>query len=337
MPGAESIVLGLFAQVSQSESSGGTNLRETVDSLARTPISQIVILAVVLTAIRVITWPYLKNTLPHHRTGLYKIVRFVGELLDAVIYAGVFVFLIIRPFAVQAFVIPSGSMWPTLYVNDYIVANKAVYRYSNPKAGDVVVFRPPKTAFIPGRAGQLDESGEMKVDFVKRCVGVPGDLIEIRKGVLYRNGEVFHPEWKHLSDCTDVHIEESDNCQHYRELSDDEKAKLTAASFKLVMRDGHVIPLNYTDTDANSLGPSRGFGESPPYSIAQDFAISDQAEADRLKAAPAVKVPDGFYLMMGDNRNNSYDGRGWGLVPREQIVGRAEFIWFPLPRASKVH
>jgi signal peptidase I len=49
-------------------------------------------------------------------------------------------------------------------------------------------------------------------------------------------------------------------------------------------------------------------------------------------AEPAEPLPPGYYLMMGDNRNDSFDGRGWGMVPRASIIGRSEFIWLPISR-----
>src|SRR5580658_5543171 len=127
-----SSLLQLLAQ--EQEASGG--YRQTVDTLARTPLSQIFIVVAVLTVVRLALVPYLRNVPRHKRFFGYASGRFLNEVLDAVIYAGVFVFMIIRPFAIQAFLIPSGSMWPTLYVNDFIVANKAIYRYSDPKDGD---------------------------------------------------------------------------------------------------------------------------------------------------------------------------------------------------------
>src|SRR5207302_10765389 len=51
---------------------------------------------------------------------------------------------------------------------------------------------------------------------------------------------------------------------------------------------------------------------------------------NELKTTPPAPVPKGFVLMMGDNRNHSYDGRAWGLEPREDVIGRAEFIWLPI-------
>ena len=323
----------MLAQVSTDPAASNTSMRDTVDSLARTPISQIVMVAAVLTVARLLLWPLLAGV-PIHKRGIsYKTVRFFNEILDAVIYAGVFVFLLIRPFGIQAFVIPSGSMWPTLYVNDYIVANKAVYRYSNPNSGDIVVFRPPLTA-VKDQKDKIDADGEVKVDFIKRCIGVPGDVITIEKGVLMRNGVAYHPEWKHMSQCTDAPVSRTDNCQNFRELDETEKVHITPASFKLVKDGNRIIPLNYTENDVNSGNAIGAFTEPNPYFVAEEFQL-DSGKGNELKNSPAEKVPEGYYLMMGDNRNNSFDGRGWGLVPRESIVGRCEFIWFPIGRMSK--
>lgn len=306
---------------------GGT--RELVDTLARTPISKIVILSVVLTILRFALWPYLKNTKAHLRGATYHLARFFSDTIDAIVYAAVFVFLVIRPFGVQAFTIPSGSMWPSLYVNDYIVANKLIYRFSNPKAGDIVVFRPPAHA-PPPTSIYFYPDGEVKADYIKRCVGTPGDLIELKEGVMYRNGGKWMPEAKHLSECVDTAQMRGETCVNFREFSDDEKKSMKEASFKLVERNGKVIPLNYTSEDANSRFSAHG-----NYSTSEPYALDDPEEMKRLMSAPAVKIPAGMYLMIGDNRNNSNDGRAWGLVPREDIVGRCEAIWWPLNRMGK--
>jgi len=307
--------------------SGGT--REIVDNLARTPLSQVVTFVVILTVIRVVIYPFIRN----RKSGpITTVGRGLNEMLDAFIYAGVFVFMLIRPFGVQAFLIPSGSMWPALYVNDFIVANKAVYRYSDPKVNDIVVFRPPATAQV--EPGQLDADGQMKVDFIKRCIGTPGDVIEVKKGVLYRNGQPVDETYKAYSECTDESRQAE--CQQFRMLTADEKSHLTMTSFKLIKYKDKVIPLNYDDSDANSPSPQRQYSErEQPYHVAAPFEIPDPDEERRAEALPAVAVPKGMYLMMGDNRNNSYDGRGWGLVPREQIIGRAEFVWWPLSRIHR--
>jgi signal peptidase I len=315
--------------------SGGT--RQLVDNLARTPLSHVVILVVILTALRMAIFPALINTKPHLRHGMYPLLRYANEILDALVYAAVFVFMVIRPFAIQAFLIPSGSMWPTLNVNDFIVANKAVYRYSNPKVGDIVVFRPPKAA-AQSQSDLDPEDGEVAVDFIKRCIGTPGDLIEIKKGVMYRNGVKVDEPYIHVSHCTK---RDGIECQDFADLTDTEKEARIPQNFKFVRVKGQLIPLDYTDRDVNLQMPYTGSflpdAEQYPYNIAGDYAAGSSvlpSEDDALKAEslPAEKIPAGEYLMMGDNRNNSFDGRAWGLVTRDRIIGRSEFIWLPVTR-----
>ena len=306
--------------------------RELVDGLARTPLSHVVLFVVVLTIIRLAVVPYLKNTRIHLRSTPYAIAKFANEMLDSFIYAGVFVFMIIRPFGVQAFLVPSGSMWPTLEVNDFIVANKAVYRYSEPKANDIIVFHPPAVAAIS--QSDLDADGELKMDYVKRCIGGPGDLVEIKKGVVYRNGVAIPEPYKTYSDCTD----QEEPCQNFRVVSDDAKKDLTLASFKLVNNKGELIPLNYTELDANSSDPrTDGLpGDKIPYHVARKFQIPTLDEQKKLMELPAQKVPPGHFLMMGDNRNNSHDGRVWGLITRDEIIGRAEMVWWPFTHIHRL-
>ena len=213
-------------------------MRGFIDSAARTPLSQVVIGVAVLTVLRMALAPYLKNTPQHLRLGTYSFVRFLNEVLDAIIYAGVFVFMIIRPFGIQAFLIPSGSMWPTLYVNDFIVANKAIYRYTDPRVNDIVVFRPPIQAVNPD---QKDSEGQVKVDFIKRCVGTPGDVVELREGVLYRNGKPVPDPYRHYSTTMDY--------TNFQEMPASEVAQMPQASFKWIKWKGRIIPLNYTRTE----------------------------------------------------------------------------------------
>lgn len=92
--------------------------------------------------------------------------------VDSVVWAG-FVALLLIHFVVRSFYIPSGSMLPTLQINDFILVNKLVYQISHPVRGDIVVFRPP---------GSLEQT-----DLIKRVVGLPYDKIEVRDGVLYLN------------------------------------------------------------------------------------------------------------------------------------------------------
>jgi signal peptidase I len=316
----------LFAQVSEPN--------RLIDSIARTPLSKIIILAVICTAIRLLLFPFLRKVPMHLRTGLYPVLNFVNESLDAIVYAAVLVFLVIRPFGVQMFQIPSGSMENTLLVNDFIVANKAVYRYSDPKVGDIIVFRPPRGAINDLK--MLDSQGRVNQDFIKRCVGVPGDVVEVKYGALYRNGKrVEEPYLK------DQNFFGAFKLVDYKGDYPNLKGKVVP-----VFTDGDVIT---ADSIVNNHTPGG-------YSMCRDYAIGlDRVEVNpetqreelvfkpildnedlkamrELASAPPAKIPPGHYLMFGDNRNACLDARNWGLIERKDIVGRSEAIVFPFKR-----
>ena len=109
-------------------------------------------------------------------------------LLSALLF-----FIFLRTFILEAYRIPSGSMIPTLLVGDWLFVNKLVYGphipftnvtlpgYKDPERGDVVVFKSPT---------QKDQPWDPNPTLVKRLVGMPGDTIYMRKGVLYVNGAV---------------------------------------------------------------------------------------------------------------------------------------------------
>jgi signal peptidase I len=102
------------------------------------------------------------------------------EFIDSALIAVLLVFLVLRPFVIQAFYIPSGSMEPTLQAKDRILVNKFVYYFQKPQVGDIVVFDAPPQA-LDGDAA--------KKDFIKRVVGVEGDRIAVYNNQLYRNGK----------------------------------------------------------------------------------------------------------------------------------------------------
>jgi len=95
--------------------------------------------------------------------------RWITELIVIVM-----IVLLIRAFVAQAYNIPSGSMKPTLLVGDFILVNKLVYRFSEPKRGDIVVFKYP-----------IDPN----IDFIKRIIALPGEEVEVRNNQVFINGK----------------------------------------------------------------------------------------------------------------------------------------------------
>jgi len=191
------------------------------------------------------------------------------EYLDAFIIAGV-VALVLMQFVVRTFYIPSGSMEPTLDVNDVLLANEIQYRFNDPKDGQVAVFEPPAVLGT--------------TDFIKRVMGAPGDSLRIHKGVVYRNGvAVREPYVQHPAD------------------------------YELEIKDDDIY------VDGVPLEPSRAI--VPPK--------SEWQSPDR--------VPNGYYLMLGDNRTDSDDGHLWGFLKRDRFVGHAFVVFWPPKHARFLH
>ncbi|WP_319423349.1 signal peptidase I [Pleurocapsa sp. FMAR1] len=167
--------------------------------------------------------------------------------LESVKTLGLSLFLAfgIRTFIAEARYIPSGSMLPTLQINDRLIIDKISYDFSNPKRGDIVVFNPTKTL----------EAENFHEAFIKRLIGLPGDKVEVKNGKVYVNN----------------------------------------------------LPIKENYLEAR-----------PDY-----------------QWGPVV-VPTNSYLVLGDNRNNSYDSHYWGFVPRQNIIGKAMFRFWPFNRIGDI-
>jgi signal peptidase I len=234
----------------------------------------------------------------------------VGETFKVIVQALAIAFFV-RTFFYQPFNIPSGSMYPTLKIGDYLFASKLSYGYSKysfnfslgffgppiyqccdfitfpgrkvladvPKRGDVAVFKLPT---------------DTSVDYIKRVIGLPGDHIQMKDGVLFINDVAVKKE--RIEDYVDPNAESNrfsmTNVPQYRE----------------------TLPNGVT------------------------YTVLDIAPDDDVDNTDVYVVPEGHYFMMGDNRDNSQDSRFLdkvGYVPIENFVGRADIVFFSLsPQAT---
>jgi signal peptidase I len=151
----------------------------------------------------------------------------------------------IRTLVAEPRYVASGSMQPTLEVNDRLMIDKLTYLWSAPQRGDIVVFSPTEAL----------KRKNFNDTFIKRAIGLPGEKVEIKGGRVYINDRVLAEQY-----------------------------------------------------------------------IAE-YLVYDWGP---------VTVPANSYLVMGDNRDNSYDGRYWGFVPRDHIIGKATIRFWSPERLGKI-
>jgi signal peptidase I len=232
----------------------------------------------------------------HHETLKRATVREYIQSLGAAVGAA----LLIRAFVFEAFKIPTGSMIPTLLIEDHIFVNKFTYGLrvpfthwrlvdgGTPQRGDIVVFEYP---------GPGEDHGK---DFIKRIVAVAGDRVRLTGNLLFLNGQPVSTEiLSRDAVCEDATFARCKCVRQREKLGDTEYVTQ------------HLAP--------PPVNTAIGCINNP------DWPLPDDEKAD----LPEVTVPDGHVLAMGDNRDNSSDGRFWGFLPVENAKGRALVRWWP--------
>jgi signal peptidase I len=197
---------------------------------------------------------------------------------------------VLRSFLFEPFKIPSASMLPTLYVGDLILVNKFTYgirlpivgtkviEVNNPQRGDVMVFKYPN---------------DPSLDYIKRVVGVPGDVVSYKDKRLTINGKPLD----YVNQVDFLH--EGPELRYSKQFGEN----LTGVDHRILNN----------DAAGNAIFPT------------PQFMMSELCNYDY--EGFTCKVPEGHYFMMGDNRDDSMDSRYWGFVPDKNIVGKAFFIW----------
>lgn len=226
--------------------------------------------------------------------------------------------LVVRAFIFEPFRIPSDSMMPTLLDGDFIVVNKYAYGLrlpvinekfigtGTPQRGDVVVFRYPPNP---------------SVNYIKRLVGLPGDRVEVRNDRLIINGQPVQ-----IEDSGDY----TDGCYVGFRLSTEKLGEHTHRVMSCRSPNGWVPGAQFGGGPRSAALPvcdrEKIAGQIGFYACDEPASQNYPDSGDKVFDV----VPPGHYLMIGDNRDNSEDGRRWGLVPDKNLVGRATRIWFNL-------
>ncbi|WP_185871722.1 signal peptidase I [Blattabacterium cuenoti] len=314
---------------------------------------------------------------------------------------GIFISLIfsfiIHTYIIQPFVIPTSSMERTLLVGDFILVSKIHYGLRMPMSpisipfthnniigniksyisifqwpyfrfpsiqsmqrNDIVVFNFPKD--------YNHEIIDRKDHYVKRCVGLPGDLISIKKGILFVNHKKerfffgkqqayfiktinipLNIEYiRNKMDIEDIeYFGEKNNEYFYQIMLNEKKVIQIKNLFKnIIFIKKYILPIhfkehyifpNHFDWNRDFFGPLHipRKGEliklsSKNIHIYNEIFTYEKVSKFDIISKNYYKVKNNYYFMMGDNRHNSYDSRYWGFLPEDYIVGKPIFIWMSI-------
>ncbi len=210
---------------------------------------------------------------------------------------------LIRSFLFEPFKIPSGSMLPTLRIGDFILVNKYAYgvrlpivnlkaiEVGQPKRGDVMVFRYPN---------------DPSLDYIKRTVGLPGDIVEYKDKRLTVNGVPVA----------------TTKAGDYGYVASGLNY-ITGQTWHERLGEHDHIAMTQADMPSVIL-----------YQVGGDFPY--RVNCTYNEQGFRCKVPEGHYFMMGDNRDASNDSRYWGFVPDRNIVGKAFMIWWNFGEFNRI-
>jgi signal peptidase I len=263
---------------------------------------------------------------PVMKTQKQKFIEFWKNLLFAAVAA-----LIIKTFLIETSRVPTGSMEKTIMVGDFLFVNKFVYGSSSPrtilftdvklpyfqlpalrepKRGNIVVFEYP---------GDRDELSPAIINnYVKRCIGIPGDTIEVVDKVVFVNGKeaLRAQQIQYINDyCTPKGVINSHIFPKGAHFNEDNYGPV------VVPRKGEVINLTTDNIEQWQTIIDREFG---------DNVVTVEGNQIMIKGKPVTSytLKQDYFFMMGDNRDDSADSRFWGFVGRDKIIGQALMIYW---------
>ena len=211
-------------------------------------------------------------------------------------------------FILQAVTVPTGSMQNTILIGDYLLVNKFIFNPGgNPlpflpmreiQRGDIIVFKYPGNSVKP----ETDASRGLvkyQLNYVKRVIGLPGETVEFRNNQVFINGQLL-AEHRVIGDAPT-----KDAALQIREFEPRKPEEKWDVYYSEDTMPAVLAGKNLSTRHFN-------FG---------------------VEGKP-MKVPDNSFFCMGDSRDESDDGRGWGFVPRELVIGRAMFVYWSCDRSA---
>jgi len=261
-----------------------------------------------------------KKAIEENKTSWKHFVKEISIVLG--------IFFVLNSFVLASFEVPTGSMENTVMTGDFLFVNKFLYGGTTPRTIPFTSIRIPwfkipgfrdvklNDAIVFEFPGNRDEVNPEFVYYLKRCVGLPGDTIEIRNKVLYTNG-IQQPLPKHMKfetlEIFPAGIKDNTIFPPMANFNRDNYGPL------VIPKIGDTIEINSSNYIDWKIFIER---EGHEINLSENVVIIDE------KPVSKYIVEHDYYFGMGDNRDNSLDSRFWGFIPKENMVGTPMIVYW---------
>lgn len=244
---------------------------------------------------------------------LLKIIKTIESFGTAIVLV-----LIIQRFYLGNFMVPTGSMKPTIMPKDRLFGNMVSYKFREPKREEIVVFKEPL---------------ENKVLYTKRLMGLSGEEVQIKNNHLYVNGkkietreytplgELGNGKWIVPKKGDKLTIAPKEN---YKKIYSNLNVNIEEIQ-KMLTKDSSRVK--------EILPEVKFFINNQKTGMILDFIHEDKVLEKLLNGEKIeIEIKDNYYLVLGDNTNGSYDSRMWGFVKKSRIRGKAIIRFWPITK-----